>query len=343
MDKDITALRRMSAEERKALVERIYVGHPHAKKLLEQIDYCRTHSKVAAEPDGMLITGAQGMGKTTLWRRYASRFPRAKTDGGVIVPVLPVGIQAPATPKSLVTVLLSALGDPASERGSIAAQTLRLYRYLEKCRVELLILDEFQHFIDRDSSKILKTISDWLKMLMNEAKLPIVLIGMPVSVRVLDAKGNEQLKRRFSMRESLKPFAWTDDGSDLTFRKFLKMLDTQLPLVEPSNLADKEVAFRLHCGSGGEMYRLMKLVRSAAALAIDEGVERIDMRLLSKAYRRLPASDDLNADDPFDDGFVLKPAAKKEGKNDAGDDVEGMNRRVKAGRRKVQLSPVLVK
>lgn len=333
----------MSTEERKALVERIYVGHPHAKKLLEEIDYCRTHSKVAAEPDGMLITGAQGMGKTTLWRRYASRFPRTKTDGGVIVPVLPVGIQAPATPKSLVTVLLSALGDPACERGSIAAQTLRLYSYLEKCQTELLILDEFQHFIDRDSSKILKTISDWLKMLMNEAKLPIVLIGMPVSVRVLDAGGNEQLKRRFSMRESLKPFAWTDDGSDLTFRKFLKMLDAQLPLMESSNLADRETAFRLHCATGGEMYRLMNLVRSAAALALEEGVERIDLRLLSKAYRRLPVSDDLSADDPFDDGFVHKPTAKKAGKNDAGEDVEGANRRVKAGSRKVRLSSVLAK
>lgn len=343
MDKDVAALNRMPVGERKALVERIYVGHPHARKLLEQIDYCRTHSKMAAEPDGMLITGAQGMGKTTLWRRYASRFPRTRTDGGVIVPVLPVGIQAPATPKSLVTVLLSALGDPASERGSLAAQTLRLYRYLEKCQTELLILDEFQHFIDRDSSKILKTISDWLKMLMNEAKLPIVLIGMPVSVRVLDAQGNEQLKRRFSMRESLKPFAWTDEGSDQTFRKFLKMLDGQLPLVESSNLADRETAFRLHCATGGEMYRIMNLVRAAAALAIDEGVERLDLRFLSRAYRRLPLSDDLNADDPFDEGFVHKPVAKKASRNGDGEDVGGTNRRVKAGSRKVQLSSVLVK
>lgn len=343
MDKDVIALKQMSAGERRVLIERVYVKHPYAKKVLKQIDYCRTHSKMAAEPDGMLITGAQGMGKTTLWKRYARRFPRTSMEGGVIVPVLSVGIHAPATPKSLVTVLLSALGDPASERGSIAAQTLRLYRYLEKCRTELLILDEFQHFIDRDSSKILKTISDWLKMLMNEAKLPIVLIGMPVSVRVLDAKGNEQLKRRFSMRESLKPFAWTEDDRDLTFRKFLKMLDAQLPLIESSHLADKETAFRIHCATGGEMYRIMNLVRQAANLAIDGGLERIDMQLLSKAYRKLPASDDLSADDPFDDGFVLKPAAKKAGKIGVGEDVEATNRRVKAGSRKVQLSSVLFK
>lgn len=342
MDRDIAVLNKLSVDERKILVERVYVKHPHSEKLLKKIDYCRTHSKIAAEPDGMLITGMQGMGKSTLWKRYVKDFPRTKTETGVIIPVLTVGIHAPATPKSLVTVLLSALGDPAAERGSSAAQTLRLYSYLEKCHTELLILDEFQHFIDRDSSKILKTISDWLKMLMNNTGLPIVLIGMPNSVRVLDAQGNEQLNRRFSMRESLKPFAWNVDG-ELSLVKFLKVLDAQLPLINNSNLADADIAYRIYCATSGEMYRVMDLVRLAATLAINEGTERIDMRLLCKAYKQCPLPNELNADNPFEDGFVSKPVVKKANKIDAGGDGEAMNRRVKASSHKVQLSAVLVK
>jgi len=58
---------------------------------------------------------------------------------------------------------------------------------MEACKVELLILDEFQHFQDRDSLKVLKTASDWLKLLMDENGVPIVLAGLPYSHTVLDA------------------------------------------------------------------------------------------------------------------------------------------------------------
>lgn len=342
MGKDIAMLRKLLTEERKILVERVYVKHPHSQNLLKKIDYCRTHSKIAAEPDGMLITGPQGMGKTTLWKRYVKRFPRTKTETGIIIPVLTVGIKAPATPKSLVTVLLSALGDPAAERGTNVAQTLRLYSYLERCQTELIILDEFQHFIDRDLSKVLKTISDWLKMLMNDTGIPIVLIGMPNSVRVLDARGNEQLKRRFSVRESLQPFTWSVKG-DLSLFKFLKELDDLLPLIESSNLADKDIAYRIYCATNGEMYRVMDLVRMAASIALDEGVERIDMQLLSKAYKECPPPDELDADNPFEEGITPEPPAKKATKTDVSEDAEAMNRRVKPGRYEVPLSSVLVK
>ena len=66
--------------------------------------------------------------------------------------------------------------------------------------MRLIILDEFQHFVDKDSWRVLKNVSDWLKNLIDETEVPIVLIGMPYAVEILDAPGNEQLQRRFSVR-----------------------------------------------------------------------------------------------------------------------------------------------
>ena len=97
-----------------------------------------------------------------------------------MVPVLYASVPVPATCKSLVTALLTAIGDPAAQKGSQIVQTLRLKRYLDACCVELLILDEFQHFQDRDSHRVLKTVSDWLKLLMDETGVPIVLTGAAV-------------------------------------------------------------------------------------------------------------------------------------------------------------------
>ena len=75
--------------------------------------------------------------------------------------------------------LLQALGDPAAHRGTGDNQTKRLAKMFEVCKVRQLILDEFRHFVDRDSAKVRKTVSDWLKtFLKEETRGSCVLVGL---------------------------------------------------------------------------------------------------------------------------------------------------------------------
>lgn len=290
--------RRMSAEGRIRLVEQIYISYPRLEAVIKKIEHCHRHSKLSAEPECLLITGETGAGKTTLYKRYEQRFPRRVTEDGTIVPVLSVSIPVPATVKSMVTTLLVVLGDPAAEKGTVVNQTLRLKRLLEGCGVDLIILDEFQHFIDKDSKKILQNVSDWLKDLLNEAGIPVVLIGMPNSEEILEA--NKQLKRRFAARESLDPFGWGDTpGEQLEFRKFLKVLDGRLPLLERSQLADTDTAYLIYCATGGMVASVMKLVRRATAIAIERGSEKLSLEILGQAYDERLAADDPERDNPF--------------------------------------------
>ena len=213
--------------------------------------------------------GQQGAGKTTLRRAYARRYPRRATREGISVPVLDAAIPVPATIKHLVTELLSSLGDPVPDRGTIVTQTRRLKTLIGECRVELIILDEFQHFIDRDSNVILVTVSNWLKDLLNETGVPMALIGMPYSDVILHA--NAQLERRFAMRVSLDPFGWNKAERQIEFRMFLNYLDEKLPFPQRSGLADPETALRIFSGATeGVIGYVMSLIRRAAALSIDE-------------------------------------------------------------------------
>jgi Cdc6-like AAA superfamily ATPase len=159
----------------------------------------------------LLITGESGVGKTTLCKKYVERYPRIDLTEKTKVPVLLARIPFPATPKNLVTVLLAELGDPLSDKGTTFSKTKRLFKLLKECEVELIILDEFQHFIDRDSDKVLNTISDWLKQLINESKLPIVLVGLSESIKILEA--NSQLRRRFAMSDELTNFDWVGNSN----------------------------------------------------------------------------------------------------------------------------------
>ncbi len=335
----------LSDYERKELIEHIYITFPRFNRVLDKIAYCHAHSKIAAEPECLLITGVQGAGKTTLCRAYARRHPRTVTREGKVIPVLSTSAPSITTKKSLPTRLLHDLGDGAAERGTSVTQTLRIIKLVKDCGVELIILDEFQHFIDSDSNVVLVNISNWLKDLINVTEKPVVLVGMPHSEVVLTA--NPQLERRFSMRESLEPFGWDTSSKQDEFRSFLKHLDGKLPFPKRSNLASYELAFRIYCATNGFIGYVMKLVRRAAILAVDMKMERVDMELLAESYderlsSRRPrfanpfrvALDDLSIEpSPQAVHAVKKTNARSKAKaaNNSANDVLSRSRKKKVG------------
>ena len=221
------------------------------------------------------------------------------TEKVTIVPVLYATVPVPATCKSLVTALLTAIGDPAAERGSQISQTLRLKRYMEACKVELLILDEFQHFQDRDSLKVLKTVSDWLKVLMDETGVPIVLAGLPYSHTILDAENNEQLRRRFALRIELESFCFNTSRERQDFRRFLNIIDEKLPLAEKSDLADPGTALCIYEATDGVVAHVMKLVRRATVIGLESNRENLTVEILSLAYEQRLAANNPGKPNPF--------------------------------------------
>ena len=289
-----------SREERILKIEAIYVLSPYLKDVLEDIRFCHHNSRHYREPKCLLITGLPGVGKTSLAEYHLKDYPRVDMGDRVEVPVLYTKIEVPATPKNLVSALLAALGDPAADKGTISIQTRRLRHFLKELKTELIILDEFQHFIDRDSLKVLKTVSDWLKLLIDISKIPVVLMGMPYSHLILNTRGNEQLRRRFSLRKSIEPFSWGDkDEKQQDFRNFLKLVDDELPFNRRSNLASKTTAYRGYCATNGVLSYVMDIVRMAASSAIEQSLKAIDLDLLADAYDRGLASLYPDRNNPF--------------------------------------------
>jgi Cdc6-like AAA superfamily ATPase len=289
----------MSHEERCRLAESIFVEHPRLKALIEKIAHAHCYSRIAAEPECVFIGGPPGAGKTTLIEHYKLQFPAVDRGDVIEVPVLCDRVPSKATDKNLATKLLMGLGDPAAERGSAFNQTTRLKRFVKACGVQLIILDEFQHFVDKDSWKVLKNVSDWLKNLIDEAGVPVILIGMPYAVEILDSPGNEQLQRRFAVRASLNPFGWDDVEERKEFRSFLKAVDDRLPLNEPSHLSDPLLAFRFYCATNGRVGKVMKVIRRAVELALDQGLEQLTLEVIADAYDDRLMADHPDRGNPF--------------------------------------------
>ncbi|MEH2124254.1 MAG: TniB family NTP-binding protein [Nostoc sp.] len=297
-DTSLTSLLKMTLPEKFQIINNIYVLYPRLQEILEAIEYCHHFSSGKAEPECMFLSGNTGVGKTTIYKAYANKYPKLVTRSGTFVPILAVTIPSPATVKTVVTKLLWKLGDPAYDKGTIGNQTIRLIGLLKDCQVELIILDEFQHFIDRDSERVLKTVSDWLKTLILDTNLPIILIGLPEAEEVLKLKSHSQLSRRFANRHYLSSFEWQADGG-AEFRTFLHLLESKLPLAQASNLSEVYTARRLYYASDGVVAHIMKLVRYGAYLALNQNQEKLDLNILATAFEKSVRADKPDKNNPF--------------------------------------------
>ena len=183
------------------------IRYPRFNELHNDIEFCQELSLTAGEPQCMVLEGLTGAGKSTLVQAYADAFPRYETDLGTKIPVFYVETPSPVTIKGMAARILEELGDPAAHRGARWSMDSRIVKYIKACEVKLVILDDFHHLIDRETNRVLETVSDWLKVIIKETGIPYLVVGIEGKVELI-LQANQQLSRLFAIREILRPFVW---------------------------------------------------------------------------------------------------------------------------------------
>lgn len=248
---------------------------------MQKIQMLHQRSQRAAIAGGLMITGFTGSGKSTVKELYAHQNERRETETGTMVPVLTVDTPSNPTVRSLVSAMLDAMGDPISHRGSTEEKTVRLYKLIKNCNVELLIIDEFQHFVDRGKINEAKIVTDWLKNVINTAKIPVVIMGLPRSQSVLE--NNEQLRRRFSSHFSMDPFENTPE-SFIEFTRVLGIIHQDLP-INSVRFHEPDIAHRFLVGTYGLIDFVAKIVDGAIEYAAHRGLSKIDLDTLRQVFK----------------------------------------------------------
>ncbi|TOE84576.1 hypothetical protein CGJ34_08475 [Vibrio parahaemolyticus] len=155
----------------------------------------------------------------------------------------------------------------------LARLTKKLIDLIPVVGVKLIIIDEFQHLVEEKSNRVLTQVGNWLKMILNRTKCPIVLFGMPYSKVVL--KENSQLHGRFSIQFELRPFSY--QGGEGIFKAFLSHLDRALPFDKEIGLANEDLQKKLYAFSQGNMRSLRNLIYHASVEAIDNNHDTITL------------------------------------------------------------------
>jgi len=279
------------------------IRHSEFQCALKAMERCHRRGRYRFdEPDCLLITAESGCGKSTLRKEYAKRFPRSEGDERTFIPVLDLELPSQPTIKNVAERMLIKLGDPMAEKGSGEGKTERIKTLMQACGVELVILDEFQHFVDRSSEKVEYKVADWLKSLINDSKVPFVLMGLPRCRRILEV--NEQLRRRFLPKAVLRRFCINRQREIQQFAGVLKGMERILPLNAPTALTDKAVIRRIYYATHGVIDHAMKLVSEGLNIALSEHHSTIDQEILRKAFERVIWEEVSDKDNPFHPSFT---------------------------------------
>ena len=266
-------------------IENIYIVYPRLQNILNLIQEIFTLSGVSSEPNCLFITGHSGVGKTCLIEHFLQKHPRHELADRTCVPVFSVEIPSQCSIKDLASTMLNELGDPNPGSGTKVSMTNKLYHLLNSCHVKLIIIDEFQHLVNNASDRKFDDVANWLKGLINNTKIPIVLLGLPESQEIL--LKNSQLRRRFYYFVNLEPFNISSAEGESEFLKFLIIIKNRSNFeFEHDFLLDKKFYLPLFFAASGTVANIMKFIKLVFRYAINNNFILIKRKYFEYIYNQ---------------------------------------------------------
>ena len=273
----------MKEEQLRNIIDNTLVPHTAFTMAGSRLEQCFRSADGASEPISIAIVGESRTGKTRALEEFSALHPAKRQEDGLYVPILRAKAPSQPTVKGLVEVMLRGLRDPRADKGTEQARTARLLELVKGAGTRAVMIDEFQHFYDKGTHRVIHHVADWLKNFVDDAKAVLVVAGLPTCMSVITQ--NEQLAGRFLAPIRMPRFDWLDDEQREEFVAILGAFNEALSEhFETPKLDSEEMSFRFYCSTGGLMGYLTKLLRCAVWNAVDAKREKITLRNLDDAH-----------------------------------------------------------
>lgn len=251
-----------------------WIGYPHAKVVLKQLDDLLQHPRVNRMPNIILI-GDSNNGKSTLAKRFCRLNPAVDNPEGESVTAPVMYVQAPPVPDEgrFYNAILDQLFAPYKPSERVDKKQFQVLKLLRYAQLKVLVIDEI-HQILAGSLHRQRAFLNVLKYLSNELQISIVGVGTKDALRALQTE--PQLANRF------KPIYLPRWEMNDDFKRLLASFEAMLPLKLPSTLHSEAISTKLYAMSEGNIGELTGVLNAAAELAILNGCEFITLDCLHK-------------------------------------------------------------
>jgi Bacterial TniB protein len=249
-----------------------WIGYTRAVSVLKRLDDILVYPRTLRMAN-ILVVGRSGNGKSSLLERFINRHPiQINESGSAVMPIL--RIEMPETPdeSELWSLMLWAMAVSHREKDPASIKKRQVKSLLVHSQVRLIVIDEFNNLAR--AGKAAGDLLAAIKGLSNELRLSVVAAGTQEAVNALNS--DPQMKSRF------EPAVLDRWKLDQEYLRFLMSYERLLPLAEPSNLASRELAPKIYGMAGDTIGGAVKLLKIAAAKAIETGTECITPALLDR-------------------------------------------------------------
>lgn len=279
--------------------------HPGYSKALKVVRKSINNTGNSRQPMSAVITGYTGTGKTTVIRHIIAedyKKPSVVVNPGSVVRVVPAyhcTVPADATIKALATEMLKHL-DEDDTSGNTIALTKRLSTLLKTCQTQVIFLDEFQHLLSKKARNGSDGVTDWVKTLMDETGVPVIIAGMPECAGIIDA--HPQLAGRYPYRASLDllPFQPNDNlYISKTIQSFVKAIEMSMKIECVPKLYEEKYLAAIYVATGGNMRSIRQLFVETLSNAIQANRHQIIDEDLVAAVDVLTLNFRLTDENPF--------------------------------------------
>lgn len=293
------------------LIETILVPHSGFVKAQNQMHQIYEIAGAVKKSFAKPFIAESRTGKSRVVEEFVDCYPNYRCPEGLKVPILSVRVPSKPTVKGLVELLLIEVEDPKPHIGSEINQTKRLKKLLAKTETRVMVLDEFQHFVDRSSMKIQKELADWLKIFLDETGVALVVVGLESATAVLQQ--NEQLRGRLHAPTRLSRFDWNDEEQRSEFVGVLSSFETVLrDYVDLPEMANTNMGFRLYVATGGLIGYLTNFLNQLVWDAAFSDSTSLTLQDFSNAFKESISSDKdarSSVGNPFLKSFSTEPTA----------------------------------
>ena len=324
------------------IVDTLVVPHSAFDKATKRVEQYYRAVDRGSDPIVLPLIGESRTGKSSVLAYTEMAHPRQRLPERLLVPVLRLKTPSKPTVKGLAEQFLLGLGDPLfNQRESEIDKTNRLLKLLEECDTRMVMIDEFQHFYDKATHKVMHYVSDWLKILSDESRLAMVVSGLPSCLAILSQ--NEQLAGRSMAAHTMPRFLWSDEVQRNEFIGVLESFQNGLQMFDLPDLTSDDMAFRFYVATGGLIGYLAKILRQATWNALDIDDPTIRLSDLSVAFRDAVLAQENSAFvDPFLPKFDPVPSGALQAQALAlgvsGPDVDDRPSRSRKGRKKAEMT-----
>lgn len=257
----------------KAILADGWVGYPRAKIIINRMEELLDHPKILRMPN-MLLLGSTCNGKTHILNRFfMAHKPIIKPDDTCLTaPVVYVQSPQKPDPKLFYNSVLDRLNSPHGN-DHVAMRHQQVLNLLRRVQTKVLIIDEIHHTVAGPYLNQ-RIFLNMIKFLSNELQIVIIAAGIKDAYNAINA--DPQLANRF------EPAVLPRWQMNAEYLRLLASFESVMPLKNPSNLIDPDIAMKILSMSEGYIGEIAAVIKRAAIAAIQSGTECISKKVLSK-------------------------------------------------------------